>query len=215
MSAYKNIPSIVGHRIRQVRMARALTQKAFADSLGIVQGYVSILESGKKLPSDTFTIAFCQLYGVNEDWFYFGQGEMFKKESSPRKVSGGVRYAEIPLLACVRPSFTGVIDGEEVTGYVSLPGVPSGSCAFTAFGDFMSPVVNDGDLVIFRAGEEVKNGDIVLVNDLWGNVILRRYRANGKQIFFSPDNSAYTPFKPGSGTKIIGRVVGVWREVKI
>ena len=48
-----------GSRIKTARLAKGLTQTEFAESLGIVQGFLSGIERGKKAPSDTLLIALC------------------------------------------------------------------------------------------------------------------------------------------------------------
>lgn len=57
-------------RIKELRLARGLTQKNFAESLGIVQGYLSLIERGKKIPSRTLLMAICYVYSVREEWLY-------------------------------------------------------------------------------------------------------------------------------------------------
>jgi SOS-response transcriptional repressor LexA len=49
----------------------------------------------------------------------------------------------------------------------------------------------------------------------WGEVILRRYRVAGEEEYFSPENTAYSPFKADSNTRIFGTVIDIWRKVKI
>jgi transcriptional regulator with XRE-family HTH domain len=66
----------IGDRIKAVRLPNNLTQQLFAESLGIAQGYLSELEKGIKMPSDTFLIALSYRYEINMDWLLAGKGEM-------------------------------------------------------------------------------------------------------------------------------------------
>jgi repressor LexA len=66
MSSKKN-HSEIGIRIKEIRLSRGLTQKSFATSLGIVQGFLSDVERGRKLPSETLLIALCHLYEISEE----------------------------------------------------------------------------------------------------------------------------------------------------
>src|SRR6266498_390629 len=93
-----NSPDIsVGPRIKEIRLAKGLTQKEFADSLGIVQGFLSSLERGKKVPSDTLLIALCHLYEINPEWMQSGTGKMLK--SPPReKAPDSLVVTRTPLL---------------------------------------------------------------------------------------------------------------------
>lgn len=201
----------LGRRIKEIRQARGLTQKEFADSLGIVQGFLSSIERGRKTPSDTLLIALRRTYGVNAEWLRTGRGEM----GGPEMKGEGPGAGRTPLLAKVGREFPGKIGESDILSHVSLPDVPAGSFAVVNYGDFMAPTVRDGDLVFFKPGASVENGAIVLVTNRWGDAILRRYREKDGEVFYSPDNGTYSPFRPDPETRVIGTVVQVWRRVKL
>jgi SOS-response transcriptional repressor LexA len=203
----------VGERIRQVRRNQGLTQKAFADSLGIAQGYLSSIESGRQIPSDTLLIALRHLYRVEERWLSSGEGEPVVAASSPQGEPGS-SAGKTPLLGRISPDFPRGLQPEDILGHVSFPESSPDCYAMLAYGDFMAPTIQDNDLVLFRPGGEPGNGDIVLVNSKWGDIFLRRYRVNIDGAWLSPDNSAYAPFQPESHSRIIGVVVDIWRKVK-
>jgi repressor LexA len=204
----------IGSRIKEIRLAKGLTQKEFADSLGIVQGFLSSLERGKKMPSDTLLIALCHLYEINSEWLQSGTGTMFRNSSS-EKGSSSLFVTRTPLLKHIAKGFPNEIKGEDVFDYVSLPNVPEGCYAFITYGDFMAPTIRDGDLVIFQPGIEILNRDIVLVRNRWEEVIIRRYRIRDEELFFAPDNPSYAPFKPDPNVQIVGKVIGVWRKMRL
>jgi repressor LexA len=205
----------IGPRIKQIRQAKGLTQKQFADSLGIVQGFLSGLERGKKVPSDTLLIALCHLYEINQEWLESGAGDMFKKSSLAGRGAEYNGTTAIPLLRQIPSDFPQRINTDDVADHVSLPNIPEGCFSIINYGDFMAPTIRDGDLVIFQADGEIRNRDIVLVHNRWGETILRRYRLKTNEIFLAPDNPSYAPFKPDPNTRIIGRVVDVWRKIKL
>lgn len=215
-STYIATTASVGRRIKEIRQHRGLTQKDFADSLGIVQGFLSGIEREKKTPSDTLLIALCNLYEINESWLASGQGEMYRTsrrtgQQAPSSPGG----PGIPVLERIGPDFPLSIGENEIRDRVLLPGTAAGCYAIVAYGDFMAPTIRDGDLVIFKPGEETENGAIVLVTNRWGEAILRRYRVRNGDIFCSPDNATYSPFTPAPETRIIGTVAEVWRKVKL
>jgi repressor LexA len=197
-----------GTRIRQARLTLGLTQKQFASSLGIVQGFLSGIETGRKRPSDTLLIALSHTHGINPGWLKHGHGEPFKAPA-PENENG----CRAPLLEVIGDNFPQV--GDEVLGYVSFPGLEEGCYATVCYGDFMAPTIRDGDLVIFKPESEKKSGDIILVNNRWGEPILRRFRLKDDEVYLAADNPAYAPFRPDDGTRNIGTVVEVWRKVKI
>ena len=202
----------LAHRIKKLRLDKGLTQKAFADSLGIVQGYLSGIERGRKIPSHTLLMALCHIHGVKEEWLFSGIGEVFGERAQLQEFSATVKT---PLLKSIPKGFPENIEAEEIADYILLPDIPKGCFAIEAEGDFMAPTIRDGDLVIFKPGTKMTNRSIVLLNNRWGEIILRRARITGRELFFSPENTTYAPFHPDASTKIFGTVVDVWRKVKI
>jgi len=199
-----------GARIKKARLALGLTQKEFAASLGIVQGFLSGIETGRKRPSDTLLIALSHTHGINPDWLKDGSGESFKNSTA---ADAPTAY-RAPLLDVIPEQFPE--DAGTIRRYVSVPEMPDGCFAIVCYGDFMAPTIRDGDLVIFKPdSEQKKSGDIILVNNRWGEPILRRYRLKDDEVYLAPDNPAYAPFRPDSDTRTIGTVVDVWRKVLI
>jgi transcriptional regulator with XRE-family HTH domain len=205
----------VAQRIKQLRLAKKLTQKAFAVSLGIVQGYLSGIEQGKKIPSYTLLMAICHIHGVTEEWLFGGTGGEPEVKPQQREVVPERRERGIPLLNSIPLDFPNGVGEEMIADFILLPGNHEGCFSTVAVGDFMAPTIRDGDLVLFRPGGEVVNRSIVLMTNKWGEVILRRYRIAGEEEYFSPENTAYAPFKADANTKIFGTVIDIWRRVKV
>lgn len=201
----------IGERIRAVRKSRKMTQKEFAASLGIVQGFLCSIERGKKIPSDTLMIALQHLYRIDPDWLKKGAGEMFPAELSAAVPQG---CSAIPLYA-LPPSSLEPGSAPKVKDFIFMPDLPADCFAFDYSGDFMSPTIRDGDIVIIRPDKQAVSGDIILIVGQWGDSFLRRYRRRGEEVFCSADNSSYAPFKPDPKSKIIGIVHTVWRKIKI
>jgi repressor LexA len=197
-----------GARIREARLALGLTQKEFAASLGIVQGFLSGIETGRKQPSGTLMIALTHTHAINPGWLKHGTGQPFKSGAQATPAGG-----KAPLLEVIPESFPQ--ESGEAGNYISVPNLPEGCYAIVCYGDFMAPTIRDGDLVIFTPDGEKKSGDIILVNNRWGEPILRRYRLKDTEVYLAPDNPSYAPFRPDSGTRTIGTVVEVWRKVLI
>lgn len=205
----------VSQRIKQLRLARGLTQKEFADSLGIVQGYLSGIERGKKIPSYTLLMALCFVYNVSKEWLFGGKDADFAEAVEPNEHFSSPSTGEIALLNGIEEGFPDKVREKTVTGFIRLPDIPEGCFAILADGDYMAPTIRDGDLVIFKPGDNIDNRSIVLMTNRWGEVILRRYRKAGGEEYFSPENTAYAPFKANADTRIFGVVVDIWRKVKI
>ena len=64
-------------RIAAVRKTKELNQDEFASSLGLTKNFISLVETGKREPSDRTIKDICREYNVNEKWLRTGEGEMF------------------------------------------------------------------------------------------------------------------------------------------
>lgn len=65
----------MNNRIVQLRKSREWTQDEFAEKMKISKNYVSLIENGKKVPSDRLILGICREFKVNEDWLRTGEGE--------------------------------------------------------------------------------------------------------------------------------------------
>lgn len=67
----------MNNRIVQLRKSREWTQDEFAEKMGISKNYVSLIENGKKKPSDRLISDICREFNVNEKWLRDGIGDMY------------------------------------------------------------------------------------------------------------------------------------------
>ena len=67
----------IGDRIREIRRYLQLTQREFAERLGIKGPYVSELEKGKYEPSKQLILSMCGTFAVDKEWLEGGAGQMF------------------------------------------------------------------------------------------------------------------------------------------
>lgn len=65
-------------RIKKIRKEYGLTQKAFAEKLGLKQNTVASYEMGRIGISDSVIFSICREFNVNENWLRNGNGEMKK-----------------------------------------------------------------------------------------------------------------------------------------
>ena len=64
-------------RIKELRKALKLSQKVFAEKVGIKQSTVSYLEKPYSTVTEKNIKIICSQFSVNEHWFRTGEGEMF------------------------------------------------------------------------------------------------------------------------------------------
>ena len=66
-------------RIKEVRKSEKLTQKEFAEKLGIKQNTVASYEMGRIGISDNVIFSICREFHINEDWLRYGKEPMRKE----------------------------------------------------------------------------------------------------------------------------------------
>lgn len=64
-------------RIKEVREAKGLSQADFAEMLNLKRNSISLIEVGKRNPSDRTIVDICDTFNVSEEWLRTGEGEMF------------------------------------------------------------------------------------------------------------------------------------------
>ncbi len=135
-----------------------------------------------------------------------------------RRMESGIRNPEsgIPLLGHVaagRP----LLAEENLDGHLDIPGAVStgraGVFALRVRGDSMRDAgILDGDAVVVQKQETARSGEIVVAL-VDGEATVKRLRLAGRRAFLDPANPAYRPIPVGGETRVVGRVVGVWRDV--
>ena len=64
-------------RISSIRRSLNYKQDDFAEKLGLTKNFISLIETGKREPSDRTIKDICREFNVNEEWLRTGAGEMF------------------------------------------------------------------------------------------------------------------------------------------
>lgn len=67
----------MNQRIAKVRRDSGKTQQEFAETLNLSKNFVSLLETGGRIPSDRTISDICKVYGVSDQWLRTGDGEMY------------------------------------------------------------------------------------------------------------------------------------------
>ena len=72
-----------GDRLRIVRKQNKLTQKEFAESIGLLQSSYTNIENGVRSMTNQTMKLVCQNYNINEKWLLTGEGEQI--DNAPKK----------------------------------------------------------------------------------------------------------------------------------
>lgn len=74
-------------RFLQVRKNFDLTQVEFANRLGLTKNFVSLIETGKREPSDRTIKDVSREFDINEEWLKSGIGEMKRDITKDEAIS--------------------------------------------------------------------------------------------------------------------------------
>lgn len=77
---------MIASRIREIRGTLGLSMPAFGQKLGCSRDVVANIEYGRSEPKEVFLNHLCDIYGVNRQWLYYGEGPMFGETAGDAKV---------------------------------------------------------------------------------------------------------------------------------
>lgn len=69
----------LNNRIKQARLELGISQRAFADSIGISAPALSKIESNDNNPSEQTLRMICNQYSINREWLETGEGPMLQE----------------------------------------------------------------------------------------------------------------------------------------
>lgn len=176
------------------RLKSALNLKTDTSLAKLLNVKQNTIASWKIRNSIDYHLMFTVCDNINLNWLLTGEEE---KPVQPQN-----NLTRIPILAradaAILRNNTPRIASLD---YLRLPGVPPESCAVIVHGDSMAPLIKEGDYAIFlwyEEGEQPQNGDIVVIDTEWNEIMLKRYYKNteGKEYLIS-DNPEYK-LKDGS-----------------
>lgn len=67
----------MNERIKQIRELLEMSQEAFAASINLKRNSLSLIELGKRNPSDRTITDICEKHNVSEEWLRTGSGQIF------------------------------------------------------------------------------------------------------------------------------------------
>ena len=207
----------LGKRLRTVRERLGMTQKEFAKFLNVGIATVQRYEREERIPSGEFLKLLLDKCNVNINWLLTGEGKMFLEEKAAtikgeKKPVVVVDIKPLPIIDSQVPADFPQIKAQ-VIGWLYLPEVetmPNNAMVVKVKGQCMRPTVKEGDYVIFVPAdrESVKNGEVVVVQNKWNELVVKRFRERNGEMFLTNDNLEYPELKfEMSSFKIVGRVL--------
>lgn len=227
--AINNFNDTISQRIKKVRLVKNLTQQAFANSLGISQGYLSEIEKGIKQPSDTLLIAIQYLYKINKDWLLTGEGEMFigrpEVAESYNKQGTGEDFILVPVMSGEISAGGGLIPDETIElrlafrrDWIKRHGDPRNMSLIRVKGDSMEPTFYSGDLVLVDHSKNYLDpqGGVYAIS-IDNHIMIKRLQIlyPERKIKVISDNPKYESFIVNPDELIInGKVIWFAREIE-
>lgn len=217
-------------RIKIERIKRGLSQEKLGEIIGISKGYVSKIETTNQEPSPAVKKLLQQWLREETSQKHqapvdiqYEVGENISLPPGvglPGKNSKLERWHLVPLFGNVPAGFPSQITEPDIISYVAADmDVPKGAGAIRVSGNSMlkpdGEGIKDGDLAFFMEGQQAVHNSVVVVNDEFGDSMLKRLKIqeDGKYWLVS-DNPAYPPVQPNCQFRIMGVVVKVRRDVK-
>lgn len=113
----------------------------------------------------------------------------------PHQGSRLVPMVAVPLLGRVPAGIPEEV-AELVEEYIALPGVTEGTYALRVKGESMAPTIRHDDTVLFRIDQDAQPGNVVVVNDDFGESMLKRLKKKGDEVHLRRQQ-----LYPGNGVK--------------
>ena len=223
----KNFYRDIRNRIREIRLNSNLKQKEFADILGISQGFMSDIETGKKLPGFEFLVMLSQKMNISIDWILTGKGNKYISKDEIYVSEKPLEYNEFVFIPQVEGKISagkGLIPLENSDiklgfrrDWIKKYGDPHNMSLILVSGDSMSPTLQEGDIVLVNHNENFldPNGGIyaITINNM---ILIKRLQINfqTEKILVISDNPKYEKFEVDAGDIIInGKVIWFGREL--
>lgn len=203
-----SVARTAGRKLKELREAAGLKQKALAERLGIVQNHLYRIEAGHRNPTFEILEKAARIFGVPVSIFLEQDAPQPSLPPNAYPVGPMVR---VPIVGVIRAGEP-ILAEERIEGYCSVAAdeVTGGEHFFLRVrGDSMIGArIQEGDLVLVRRQADVDDGDIavVMVNDDEAT-IKRVYREDGKWLL-KPENPTMRPLVVDRhDVRIIGKVI--------
>lgn len=182
-----------------------MSQETFGNMFGISKSHVLKLEKGQRGVS-------VRLKKDIEEWIQ-NREQLERVIGTPHSNSKIAELYRIPVLGKV-PAGMPMEVSEYTNEYIAVPGAPKDCFALRVHGESMEPNIRHDDYVLFVIDRESRPGDVVVVNDEFGDSMIKRLKEKDGEFFLVSDNPKFPTFKPNAHYRIMGVVIDAWRQLK-
>lgn len=170
---------------------KELTKSALADALFVKPTKFSEILNGRMLAGTEIMGGLAEQFNISAEWLLTGAGSMIKNEPERNdtiqafslRTDKHIEFQYIPLFEFDAAAGLVAIFNQhqiEPTDYIRIPDIPPVDGAIYVKGESMSPLIKNGDVVMFKKKE------VNIDNILWGEIYI---------LSFMNDGDSYTAVK--------------------
>ena len=172
----------MNNRLRAIRKELNMTQETLANRLGIGKSALSMIETGKASLSERNQNILIQELNINPEWLKTGLGKMFNglppASMSPMQNEILLHKQSVPLYNIeVAASLASIFSNRSSfspVDYIYIPNLPHCDGAIRLTGDNMHPLLNSGDIILYKQVNEIEN-------IFWGEMYLLSIDMEGEE----------------------------------
>lgn len=87
----------IGERIKALRTNKGLTQEEFAQAVSVVRSHISLVEAGKREPSELMIKSIISAFpDISAQWLRTGEGDMYQPQSDKDQIVAMLGDLELP-----------------------------------------------------------------------------------------------------------------------
>ena len=206
------MPGLFYERLRELMHRSNLNQTRLSEMTGIDVGTISRWKTRGTTPKKGTLLKLSEALKCSVDELTCDHPAPNQTELAPKQGSKLVPVVTVPLLGRVPAGIPEQIE-EQVEDYVAFPGVAQGTYALRAHGESMVPAIRHDDFVLFRIDQDARPGHVVVVNNEFGESMLKRLREKDGELWLTSDNPEYPAVRPNDHYRIMGVVVRVIRDI--
>lgn len=199
------------NKIKELRKEKGLTLDKLSQITKIAPNTLNQYELGKREPSFEIVKLLADTFNVSIDYMLGRTEENTQEKKSSTKIPVlGTIPAGIPIEAVEE-----IVDYEEISAEMATRGE---FFALKVKGDSMSPLINDGDVVIIKKQDDAESGKICVVMINGFDATLKEIKKEENGLWVLPKNP-YSDFSPKFFTneeinKTPIKVIGVAVEIR-
>ena len=194
------------HNLQRYVSMSGKTQKEIADKIGVSAQTFNTWMQGIAIPR----MGKVQLLA---DYFGIYKSDLIEDKTADPSPPDDRTYPTIPVLGTIAAGEPILMSEHEVDRIPLYPNYGEGMFALIVSGDSMAPRIQDGDMVVALAQNDVENGDIAVVAVNGDEATCKRvYKGPGTVTLVADNAAVYPPHTYGPGDDpvlILGKVVEI------